>query len=155
MKTLLITTLFSAISFAATLTTSQLDRIRQQASAAVSPTYTKQAANIAAQGYNTWIEVHRAGLPNKIRMVDMTVAQKAEIDAIAPALRAAERNSIFAAVADLWEIVPPPAPDPLEPTAEGIRQELVRMLKVAIDAVAPNITAQERRRAIRLALDAL
>ena len=155
MKTLILTTLFSLISLAAPLTTAQLDRVRQQAAATVSPTYTKQVANAAAQAAQTWLETNRAGLPNKFRMADLSVAQKAAVDALMTGLRNAERNAIFNAVADLWEIIPPPVPDVLEPVAEQVRREWVRVVKTVIDAVAPNLTDQERRRAIRLALDAL
>jgi len=88
-------------------------------------------------------------------MADLSVAQKAAVDALMTGLRNAERNAIFNAVADLWEIIPPPVPDVLEPVAEQVRREWVRVVKTVIDAVAPNLTDQERRRAIKLALDAL
>lgn len=126
------------------------------ASSGVAITFTKTAANIAAQNLAAWIETNRGSLPNRITAANLTIAQRtAAATAMGGAFTNTQRVAFLDAVGRHYEIVVPPPPDPADAqvVADAVRVELLNLFGPRIDIARPGLTNAEKLRAIRRVLE--
>lgn len=141
------------------LTITQLELLRRYYERNIGTvSHTEPQINAAAQAMQTWVEANRGSLPNSFDSSALTAPQRNQVsnavDATGFVFTNTQKNVLFDGVARLNEIVvvvPDPAADPV--VIQAIRQRFFNLFDAAIDAARPGLTNDEKRRALRNALD--